>query len=115
MIIHAEKRGEAACVYYRSFEVRLIKNMNFLRDRYKTGLDKIQETNVVIDEMQQTLTELEPELKEKSAATEALMIKLDKDKDEANAVREVVSEDERVANIKATETKAIKDDAQSLG
>ena len=89
--------------------------MNFLRDRYKTGLDKIQETNVVIDEMQQTLTELEPELKEKSAATEALMIKLDKDKDEANAVREVVSEDERVANIKATETKAIKDDAQSLG
>ena len=54
--------------------------LNSQRDRYKTGLDKIQETNVVIDEMQATLTELEPELKEKSAATEALMIKLDKDR-----------------------------------
>ena len=88
------------------------KQLVLQRDRYKTGLDKIQETNVVIDEMQKTLTELEPELKEKSAATEALMIKLDQDKDEANAVREVVSEDERVALIKATETQAIKDDAQ---
>ena len=62
--------------------------------------------------MQATLTLLEPELKEKSAATEALMIKLDQDKDEANAVKEVVEEDERVATIKANETKIIKDDAQ---
>ena len=44
--------------------------------RYKTGLEKIQETNVVIDEMQQTLTELEPELKAKSEATEKVILNL---------------------------------------
>ena len=88
------------------------KKLVLARDRYKTGLEKIQETNVVIDEMQATLTLLEPELKEKSEATDRLMAKLDVDKEEANKVREVVSEDERIANIKASETKAIKDDAQ---
>ena len=98
-------------VYLSMLEVKR-KQLVLSRDRYKTGLDKISETNVVIDEMQAMLTELEPELKAKSAATEELMVKLDKDKEEANKVREVVSEDERIANIKASETQAIKDDAQ---
>ena len=66
--------------YKSQWPIFFIFILNSHRDRYKTGLDKIQETNVVIDEMQATLTELEPELKEKSAATEALMIKLDKDR-----------------------------------
>ena len=39
------------------------------------------------------------------------MVKLDHDKEKANKVREIVSEDERVANIKASERQAIKDDA----
>lgn len=98
-------------VYLSMLDVKR-KELVLKRDRYKTGLEKIQETNVVIDEMQQTLTLLEPELKQKSEATEALMVKLEIDKEEANKVREVVSEDERIANIKASETKAIKDDAQ---
>ena len=39
------------------------------------------------------------------------MVKLDHDKEKANKVREIVSEDKRVANIKASERQAIKDDA----
>merc|ERR1712106_560153 len=98
-------------VYLSMLEVKR-KQLVLSRDRYKTGLDKISETNKVIDDMQATLTELEPVLKVKPAATEELMVTLDRDKEEANKVREVVSEDERVANIKAGETQAIKNDAQ---
>ena len=42
------------------------------------------------------------------------MAKLEIDKEDANKVREVVSEDERIANIKASETKAIKVHAQII-
>ena len=66
----------------------------------------------MIDNMPATLTEHEPVLKTKLAATEGLLVKLDRDKEEANKVREVVSEDERIANIKAAETQTIMDDAQ---
>jgi dynein heavy chain len=88
------------------------KTLVLARDRYKTGLDKIQSTNKVIDDMKAHLTELEPVLKEKSAATEALMIDLDKDKIAARQVEETVSAEEAAAMIKKEETQAIADDAQ---
>ncbi|CBY22454.1 unnamed protein product [Oikopleura dioica] len=88
------------------------KTLVLARDRYKTGLDKIQSTNKVIDDMKAHLTELEPVLKEKSAATEALMIDLDKDKIAARQVEETVSAEEAAAMIIKEETQAIADDAQ---
>ena len=88
------------------------RQLTTARDRVKNGLIKLLETNELVDNMQVELTELEPELKKKSADTQVLMEKLAVDQDKADAVRKVVMEDEAVAKVKAEETQAIADDAQ---
>ena len=57
------------------------------RDRVKNGLQKLLETNVLVDQMKKELTALEPELKQKSKDTEALMERLSVDQEKADAVR----------------------------
>lgn len=56
------------------------------RDRVKNGLIKLLDTNVLVDKMQIELVALEPELKKKSADTEALMERLAVDQEKADAV-----------------------------
>ncbi|CAI8029533.1 Dynein heavy chain 6, axonemal [Geodia barretti] len=82
------------------------------RNRIATGLKKILETNEQVKGMQEELTALEPELKQKSKETEELMQRLSVDQEQATQVRTVVVQEEAVANKKAEETKAIADDAQ---
>ncbi|XP_074661680.1 dynein axonemal heavy chain 6-like [Tubulanus polymorphus] len=88
------------------------KELIYARDRIKNGLQKLLETNELVASMEVELVALEPELKKKSADTEALMEKLVVDQEKADAVRKVVKEDEAVAKVKAEETQAIADDAQ---
>ena len=54
------------------------------RDRIANGLKKLLETNTLVDDMQVELTALEPQLKKKSAETDALMEKLVVDQEEAD-------------------------------
>ncbi|XP_041356323.1 dynein heavy chain 6, axonemal-like isoform X2 [Gigantopelta aegis] len=82
------------------------------RDRVKNGLQKLLETNDIVDKMKKELVALEPELKKKSVDTNALMERLVVDQEKADAVRKVVMEDEATATVKAEETQAIADDAQ---
>ena len=56
------------------------------RDRIANGLKKLLETNTLVDDMQVELTALEPQLKKKSAETDALMEKLVVDQEEADKV-----------------------------
>ena len=56
------------------------------RDRVKNGLIKLLDTNKLVDNMQVELTALAPELKKKSADTEALMEQLAVDQEKADAV-----------------------------
>ncbi|XP_070535810.1 dynein axonemal heavy chain 6-like isoform X2 [Ptychodera flava] len=88
------------------------KQLVSARNRIKTGLDKILETNTLVAEMEVTLTALKPELEQKSKDTDALMERLAIDQEEADKVRKVVMEDEAMARVKAEETQAIADDAQ---
>ncbi|XP_039271711.2 dynein axonemal heavy chain 6-like [Styela clava] len=88
------------------------KSLVVARDRFKTGLSKLLETNELVDSMQEELTALEPELKKKSKETEELMERLTVDQEKADQVRKVVLEDEAVAKVKAEETQAIAADAQ---
>lgn len=83
-----------------------------MRDRIENGLSKINETNEVVATMESKLKKMEPELKEKSDATAALMVNLTKEKAAASRVQEVVAADEAVVKVKAAETQAIADDAQ---
>ena len=56
------------------------------RDRVKKGLEKLLETNELVAQMEVELVALEPELKEKSAATALLMEKLALDQEKADEV-----------------------------
>ncbi|RUS78130.1 hypothetical protein EGW08_014103, partial [Elysia chlorotica] len=80
------------------------------KSRVANGLDKIFQTNMLVDSMKKELVKLEPELKIKSADTVALMERLKIDQEKADAV--IVAVEEAKAKVKADETQAIADDAQ---
>lgn len=82
------------------------------RDRFQTGLNKLEETNTLVTTMEEELTALEPELKQQSEDTTKLMERIKIDKVQADEVRRVVKEEEAVAQKEADETEAIKMDAQ---
>ena len=73
---------------------------------------KLKSTNEVVEEMRVQLGELEPVLKEKAAATAELLLQVQKDQEQADAVKKVVSEEEAVVKSQANETQALADDAK---
>ncbi len=56
------------------------------KNRVQNGLTKLLETNDIVAELKISLTALEPELKKKSADTEALMERLAVDQEKADQV-----------------------------
>lgn len=58
------------------------------RARVERGLKKLEETNVLVDEMQLELVALEPQLKKKSDETAKLMETLAIDQEKADEVKE---------------------------
>ena len=82
------------------------------RDRYASGMKKLNETDTLIGTMEVELTALAPILKEKSEATAALMINVKKEEADTQKVQEVVAKEEAMAMKDAEETEAIKADAQ---
>ncbi|EGD81584.1 dynein heavy chain 6 [Salpingoeca rosetta] len=82
------------------------------RDRFQTGLNKLEETNDLVATMEEELTALEPVLKQQSEDTMQLMERIKVDKAKADEVRKVVKAEEAVAQKEANETEAIKMDAQ---
>ncbi|GFO48624.1 dynein heavy chain 6, axonemal-like [Plakobranchus ocellatus] len=118
-------------------KAHVIKKM---KSRVANGLDKLFQTNELVDSMKKELVKLEPELKLKSADTLALMERLRIDQEKADAVsnsdrsylsflhnlqtvhfvedftqpnvQKVIAVEEAKAKEKADETQAIADDAQ---
>eukprot|EP00794_Sanderia_malayensis_P008808 gene8808-9750_t len=84
-----------------------------LKQRYLTGLEKLDFAASQVSVMQQELRDLQPELVKTSAETEKLMAKIEQDTVEVEAKKEVVSADEAVANQAATVAKGIKDECES--
>ncbi|VDK35198.1 unnamed protein product [Taenia asiatica] len=87
-------------------------NLKIMQEKFKNGLNKIQETNDLVTRMEEELTALRPKLEQKQKDTEKLMIKLGEDQEKADVVRHKVKDDEADAKQKAMETQAIADDAQ---
>lgn len=83
------------------------------RHRYLNGLDKLQFAASQVAVMQDELTALQPKLIETSAATEKLMIKIERDTVDVEATKEVVAADEALANEAAAAAQAIKDDCEN--
>ncbi|XP_028395151.1 dynein heavy chain 3, axonemal-like isoform X1 [Dendronephthya gigantea] len=83
-----------------------------LKNRYVTGLEKLEFAASQVSVMQEELTALQPELIQTSAETEKLMIKIEQDTVEVEAKKEVVGADEAVANEAAAVAKGIKDECE---
>lgn len=69
------------------------------RDRVSNGLQKLYETNSVIDSMKATLQAMEPELAKKSIAVAELMKNLAVEQKQADKVRIIVKKDEDEAKV----------------
>lgn len=62
-----------------------------LKQRYVTGLEKLDFASSQVSVMQQELSDLQPELIKTSAETEKLMVKIEQDTVEVEAKKEVRS------------------------
>ncbi|XP_076458174.1 dynein axonemal heavy chain 3-like [Babylonia areolata] len=88
-------------------------DISMMRNRYLVGLEKLDFAASQVSVMQQELTDLQPELIQTSAETDALMIKVENDTKEVEAKKQVVGADEEVANEAAAAAQAIKDECES--
>ncbi|KAJ7400487.1 hypothetical protein BTVI_105082 [Pitangus sulphuratus] len=77
-----------------------------IRKEYEFICQETYDANVA--EMQKELTALQPELIETSAETEKMMVKIEKETVEVDAIKEVVSADEKEANDAAAVAQGIK-------
>ncbi|XP_053350493.1 dynein axonemal heavy chain 3 [Clarias gariepinus] len=82
------------------------------RNRYLSGLDKLDFAASQVAVMQQELTALQPELIRTSSETDEMMVKIEKETVEVDAKKELVAADEKVANEAAAAAKAIKDECE---
>nr|WAW84833.1 axonemal dynein heavy chain reconstructed 1 [Halisarca dujardinii] len=82
------------------------------RQRYITGLDKLEFAASQVAVMQKEIIELQPELIKTSEETEKLMVTIEKDTVEAEAKKEVVAQDEKVANEAAAVSQGIKEECE---
>jgi dynein heavy chain len=80
--------------------------------RMKVGVQKLHETNSIVDGLRSELVKLEPILKAKAIETEALLIDVAKQSAEANIVAEKVGFEEAIVGKQAAETAAVAADAQ---
>lgn len=82
------------------------------RDRLLNGLNKLQETNAVVDSMKEELNAMQPLLKERSEAAQILLVEVTQQQEDAEKIKAAVSEEEAVVKKNTEETQQLKDDAQ---
>lgn len=100
----------------RSFQTlfyRKYTDITQLRDRYTTGLEKLDYAAEQVAIMQENLYALQPKLKVTSEETEKMMVHIERETAEAERKKEVVGADEAAANDSAAAAQAIKDDCES--
>ncbi|XP_035775701.1 dynein heavy chain 3, axonemal-like [Anopheles albimanus] len=83
------------------------------RDRYTTGLEKLDFAAGQVSVMQDQLKDLQPQLKQTSDETEKIMVNIERETAEAEKKKEIVGADETAANEAAASAQAIKDDCES--
>ena len=83
------------------------------KSRLSNGLSKLNEANKEIAELNIKLTAMKPILIAKNEELKVALVKVNADKEVADAKEKVVSAEAEVVNKKAAEAKAIADDAQA--
>ncbi|XP_025109931.1 dynein heavy chain 3, axonemal-like isoform X5 [Pomacea canaliculata] len=89
------------------------ENVRMMKNRYVTGLEKLAFAASQVAVMQQELQSLQPELIQTSQETDSMMIKIEEETKDVDAVKEVVAADEAVADKAAAASQAIKEECES--
>eukprot|EP01135_Chromosphaera_perkinsii_P001002 Nk52_evm16s156 gene=Nk52_evmTU16s156 len=82
------------------------------RNTLQSGLDKLEETNILVAKMQKELTSLGPQLQQTAEDTEKLLVSLADDQQKADKVKELVSAEEEIVLQQTQECEAIAKEAQ---
>ncbi|GBG29459.1 Dynein heavy chain 1, axonemal [Hondaea fermentalgiana] len=98
---------------YRSMLAEKRQELKVVEKRMEVGVQKLNETNQIVDDLQAELVKLQPVLVVKAAETEKLIEQVNKDKAEAAVVEERVAKDEAVVKAQAAEVGAVQADAQA--
>ncbi|NXU08026.1 DYH3 protein, partial [Pardalotus punctatus] len=98
---------------FKTLLKRKREEVDTMRARYLVGLEKLDFASSQVADMQKELTDLQPELIKTSAETEKMMVKIEKETVEADAIRKVVAADEKEANEAAAVARAMKDECEA--
>ncbi|XP_008197222.2 dynein axonemal heavy chain 3 [Tribolium castaneum] len=98
---------------FKSFYFLKVDQITTQKNRYETGLEKLDFAAGQVGLMQDELHDLQPKLIVASAVTEKLMIKIEQDTVIVEKKKEIVGADEALANEAAAAAQAIKDDCES--
>ncbi|CAI6363283.1 unnamed protein product [Macrosiphum euphorbiae] len=98
---------------FKNLHKKRVDQITTMRNRYETGLDKLDFAAGQVSVMQDQLTALKPKLVETSLATKALLVKIAQDTVKVEAKKQLVGADEALANEAAAESQAIKDECES--
>jgi len=99
---------------FRTLLKRKYDEINSNKNKLSNGLYKLKQANQIIASLEEKLIELAPILKVKTAEQDVLIKKLEADSFEANKVKEVVLEEERVVNEKASDIMEMKEEADKV-
>jgi len=86
---------------------------NTNKNRLAVGLKKLNDTNTNIAELKIKLADMQPKLKVKNEELAVALEVVNRDKAIADEKEKVVSAEAEIVNKKATEAKAIADDAEA--
>jgi len=99
---------------YLQFLKEKYNELNSYKNKLSGGLKKLAETNEIVKSLEESLTKLQPILKEKAIEQEALIGKIKIDRVDADKVKEVVGAEEQIVNAEAQKIKAVKDEADRI-
>ncbi|KAJ3276290.1 Dynein heavy chain 3, axonemal [Terramyces sp. JEL0728] len=98
---------------YKQLLTRKRTEVQALKSRYEIGLDQLASAASQVSIMQAELTDLQPKLIVTQKETDQIMVVIQKESIEVESKRALVKVDEEVANKKAGEAKAMKDDCEA--
>ena len=83
-----------------------------LRERYVIGIEKLEMSEDQISIMQKELNELKPQMIKASRETEELIVIIEREAGEVDAVKQIVEADKERANKATMEAQFIKDECE---
>jgi dynein heavy chain len=82
--------------------------------RYQNGISRLQETNVMVDDLKKKLIELMPVIEEKTKNTQEMVVDLEKQTEDAGEIEKTTAVEEAAAKKIFDDVSAIKQDCEKV-